>query len=376
MELNRICRSYVRMILPAVRGLIFALRPPVTIAFIAAAASTSGSQSSRAQEVQLRLEHFMPETSPQHREVFLPWAHRIEAASKGRMRVSVTGGLGTNRPPSELLGKVVRSETDISWTVAGYTPGRFPKLSVFELPWIVSSRAAVTSLAVHEFYETYARDELADVHALAIWCISSGIVMSKERQVLLPSDLKGLRIRAASAQLGSMLSAFGAEPKYLLATAVAAELDKGNLDGTLLPYEVIPTFQLQTRIRQITEFAGDRGLFTSVHILAMSRERYMRLPPELRQVIDENSGIKLAGEIGRLFDSFETIGRDVFEASGGTVTFIKGEQYDDWYEQSQPIVDGWTQQQKERGTDGQMLLKAAKSLIAKYSSQWEPLRNY
>jgi TRAP-type transport system periplasmic protein len=357
------------------RGVLLALRSPAGVAIVATAAFTIAVRPCRAQEVQLRLEHFMPETSPQHRELFLPWARRIEEASKGRMRVNVTGGLGLHGPPSELLGKVVRSEADISWTVSGYTPGRFPKLSVFELPWIVSSRAAVTSLAAHEFYETHARDELADVHALAIWCISSGIIMSKERQVLLPSDLKGLRIRAASAQLGSMLSAFGAEPKYIPATTVAAELDKGNLDGTLLPYEVIPTFQLQTRIRQITEFAGDRGLFTSVHILAMSRERYMSLPPELRRVIDENSGIKLAGEIGRLFDSFETIGRDVFEASGGTVTFIKGEQYDVWYRQSQPVIEAWLQQQRERGADGEMLLEAAKSLIAKYSSYWEPLRN-
>jgi TRAP-type C4-dicarboxylate transport system substrate-binding protein len=358
MELSRVC----------------AFRLPVAAAFLCAALA-SGFRACQAQDVQLRLEHFAPESSPQHREVFLPWARRIEEASKGRIRVKVTGGLGVNGPPSELLGKVIRSETDISWTLAGYTPGRFQKLSVFELPWIVSSRAAVTSLALHEFYETHARDELADVHTLAIWCHSGGIIMSKERQVLLPSDLKGLRIRAASTQLGRMLSAFGAEPKYLPGTAVAAELDQGTLDGTLLPYEVIPTYQLQNRIHQISEFAGDRGLFTNIHLLAMSRERYMRLPPDLRQVIDENSGLNLAGEIGRLFDSFETAGRDIFGANGGAVTFIKGEQYDVWYRQSQPVIDAWVRQQKERGADGEGLLKAAKDLITKYSDRWAPLRN-
>jgi TRAP-type C4-dicarboxylate transport system substrate-binding protein len=361
--------------LPVLRRLVFAVRLPLGIAFIGAATLANGMALSWAQEVQLRLEHFMAETSPQHNEIFLPWARGIEAASKGRIKVNVVGGLGLNGPPSELLGKVVRSEADISWTIAGYTPGRFQKLSVFELPWIVSSRAAVTSLALQEYYETHARDELADVHVLAIWCHSGGVIMSKDRQVFSPSDLKGLRIRAASPQLGRMLTAFGAEPKYLAGTAVAAELDKGNIDGTLLPYEVVPTFQLQTRIHRISEFAGDRGLFTAVHLLVMSRDRYMRLPPELRRVIDENSGLKLSGEIGRLFDSFETPGRDVFEASGGTVTFIKGEQYDSWYRQSQPIIEAWVQQQKERGADGEMLLTAAKSLIAKYSSYWEPLRN-
>jgi TRAP-type transport system periplasmic protein len=352
--------------------LIRTIRSPIAIVFLFAAALAN--EPSLAQDIQLRLEHFMPETSPQHTELFLPWARRIEKASKGRLRINVVAGSGLGGSPSETLGRVVRSETDISWTLAGYSPGRFPKLTVFELPWIASSRAAVTSLALHEYYETYAREELADVHALAIWCHSSGVIMSKRRQVLLPSDLRGMTIRVSSPQLGLMLSAFGAEPKPLPATAVAAELDRRNLDGTLFPYEVIPTFQLQDRIHQISEFAGDRGLFTSVHILAMSRNSYMRLPPELRQVIDDNSGIKFAGEIGRFFDSIETTGRDAFEASGGTVTFIKGEQYDIWYRESQPVIDTWVRQQKERGADGEMLLKSAKDLITKYSSLWAPNR--
>ncbi len=350
------------------------IRPAIEIILVYAVTLTAASQSSLAQEVQLRLQHFMPAASPQQTELFLPWARRIEAASKGRIRINVVAGMGPGEKPSELLGKVERSEIDISWAVAGYTPGRFPKLSVFELPWLVSSRAAVTSLALQEFYETHARDELASVHVLAVWAHSSGVIMSRSRHIAIPSDLKGLKIRAASGQLGLMLSAFGAEPKYLPAPAVAAELDKGNLDGALFPYEVIPTFQLQKRIPQISEFAGDRGLFTLVHLLVMSRDSYAHLPPELRQVIDDNSGLNLAGNIGRLFDEFETTGRNAFEDGGGKVSFVKGEQYDLWYQQSQPVIDAWVKQQKQQGVDGAMLLKSAKDLITKYSSLWKPDR--
>jgi TRAP-type transport system periplasmic protein len=346
----------------------------LAVAAISAAALANKPQPSLAQEVQLRLEHSLPEASPQHTKFFLPWARRIEAASKGRIRISVTGAMRLGGKPFELLSKVERSEVDIVWTLAGFTPGRFPKLGVFELPWVVSSRAAVTSLALQEYAETHARDELSGVHLLAAWCHSSGVIMTKDREVLLPSDLKGLRIRTGSDQLALMLSAFGAEPKHLSGPAVVAGLDQGNLDGTLFPYEVIPTFGLQDRIHHISEFAGARGLFTSVFILAMSRSAYMSMPPELRQVIDENTGMKLAAELGRLFDEFETVGRDVYEARGGTVTFIKGEQYDAWYRQSQPIVDAWVRQQKERGVDGEMLLNSAKELIAKYSSLWGPYR--
>jgi TRAP-type C4-dicarboxylate transport system substrate-binding protein len=352
------------------------LRSPVraTCFILTLAALANLPETSFAQVIQLRLEHSLPNTSVQQTEFFLPWARRIEAASKGRIHISVTGEMGLGGKPFELLSKVESSEVDIVWTLAGYTPGRFPKLSVFELPWIASSRAAVTSLALQEYYETHARDELAGVHVLAVWCNSSGTIMNKDREVLLPTDLKGLKIRASSAQLGLMLSNFGAEPKHLAAPVVAAELDQGHLDGALFPYEVIPTFELQKRIRRISEFAGDRGLFTTVFILAMNRNAYMSMPPELRRVIDDNSGMKLAAELGRLWDEFETVGRDAYEAGGGTVSFIKGEQYDAWYQQSQPVVDAWVKQQKDQGADGEMLLRSAKDLVAKYSRLWGPYR--
>jgi TRAP-type C4-dicarboxylate transport system substrate-binding protein len=190
-------------------------------------------------------------------------------------------------------------------------------------------------------------------------------------EILVPSDLKGLRIRTPSTQVSSMLSTLGAEPKLVPAPMIIPELDQGRLDGSVFPYEVIPTFQLQSRIPFISEFAGDRGLYTAVFVLAMSRDKYLSLPPELRQVIDDNSGMKLAAELGRLWDEFETIGRNSY---GGTVTFIKDEQYEEWSRQTQPVVEAWIRQQKEQGAGGEMLLKSAKELIAKYSLLWAPSR--
>ena len=215
-------------------------------------------------------------------------------------------------------------------------------------------------MSIQEYFETHARDELRDVHALAAWANSSGVIMTKSQQVLQPSDLKGLRIRTPSLQLGAMLSAFGAEPKHTAGTDAAAGLDRGELDGALFPYEVIPTFKLQSRIHRISEFAGDRGLFVTIFIFAMNKNAYLRMPPELRKVIDENSGMPLAVELGRLWDEFEWPGRDAFEAAGGLLTFIKGDQYDAWYRQSQPVVEAWVREQKARGVDGDVLLKSAR----------------
>ena len=98
----------------------------------------------RAEERVLRFQHFFPEKSSQHRDVFLPWAREIAEASNGRLRIKITADMQLGGRPAELISQLESGEVDIVWTAAGYTPGRFPRLEVFELPWIASSRAYVS----------------------------------------------------------------------------------------------------------------------------------------------------------------------------------------------------------------------------------------
>lgn len=53
------------------------------------------------------------------------------------------------------------------WTLPGYTPGRFPRTEVFELPFMVPS-AEAGSQALWAFYEKHLREEYADVHPLVL----------------------------------------------------------------------------------------------------------------------------------------------------------------------------------------------------------------
>jgi TRAP-type transport system periplasmic protein len=328
-----------------------------------------------AQSAQFTFEHFMPADSPENTEMMIPWVRRIEEAAQGQLKINVVPAMGLGHKPFELLDKVAKGEIDMTWTMAGYTPDRYPKLSVFELPWIASSRAAVTSMAIQEFHAAHAREEFSNVRILAFWCHSSGVIMSKERELAAPSDMKGMKIRAPSVQISSMLTAFGAEPVHSPAPAAAGGLARGELDGTLFPYEVIPVFKLQDRVRSISEFAGDRGLYTAIMYLAINQGSYERLPAALRRVIDDNSGMELAGEFGRALDGLEASGRDAFARSGGKVVFVKGLRYETWYALSQPVIEGWVRLQSAHGENGEELLRAAKGLIAKYSARWAPDRD-
>ena len=105
----------------------------------------------------------MPEKSPQQLDIYQPWAERIAQASNDRLKIEVAGGMRLGGTAGELISQVETHKVDIVFTLAGYTPGRFPRLEAFELPWIASSRARATSQALYEFYERYAREDTANI---------------------------------------------------------------------------------------------------------------------------------------------------------------------------------------------------------------------
>ena len=93
---------------------------------------------------------------------------------------------------------------DIVWTVAGYTPGRFPRLSVFELPFMPTS-AKITAQAVQEFVETAGAEDLKDYKILAVHVHAPGMIHTKKTLIKSVSDFKGLKLRGPTRSATSLL---------------------------------------------------------------------------------------------------------------------------------------------------------------------------
>jgi TRAP-type C4-dicarboxylate transport system substrate-binding protein len=321
-----------------------------------------------AQERVLRFHHFMPEKSPQQLEIYQPWAERIARASNGRLKIEVAGGMRLGGAAGELISQVETHKVDIAFTLAGYTPGRFPRLEVFELPWIASSRASATSQALYEFYERYAREDAANVHMLAVWCQPSGVILSRNEPMIRPANAAGRTVRIPSVVIGEVFRSLGAQTKLIPVPQVVKQFQDGAIESALFPYEIIPTLKLASLAPHITEFAGHRGLYTAVYLIAMNKDAYEGLPEEERKVIDAHSGATLSAELGRIWDDIEEVGRDAFAVAGGDVTFVKADDYEAWVRAGDPAIQDWKAKVGRAGIDGDKLIAAAKELVAKYTN--------
>lgn len=318
-----------------------------------------------AAEVTLRLHHFLQLTSAVPANGITPWIEKIEAESNGRIKIEQYPSMQLGGSPTALYGQARDGFVDIIWTVLGYTPGIFPTAEAFELPFI-AGKAAPTSYAFHHYMVENGQKDLEGVHPLALHVHSPGVLHVKGKAVRKVADLKGKKLRGPTRVITHMLGAFGAIPVGMPVPAVPEALSKGVIDGAALPYEVTVPLKIAELTTGHTGFAEPPYLYTAAIGLLMNKERYDSLPPDLREIIDRNSGPELARIIGGVMDAADVEGIRLAEADDGEVIFLDNDAKREWQDAAAPVIDNWVSEMNSNNYDGEGLLAKAKEAIAKY----------
>ena len=331
---------------------------------VAAAALCAASQGF-AQQVTLRLHQFLPPQATIPAKALLPWAQKVEKESGGKIKIQLFPAMQLGGTPPQLFDQAKDGVADITWTVLGYTPGRFNKAEVFELPFMTTTGEA-GSKAFQEYVDKYAADEFKDVKVLAVHTHGPGLFHTKEPVTGLES-LQGMKIRGGSRIVNNMLTKLGATPIGMPVPAVTEALSKGVIDGTTIPWEVAPSLKVQQLVKNHTTFAGKNGLYTQTFVFAMNKASYDKLPADLKKVIDANSGMETAAMFGRAMDEGDKVGRDIAVKAGNKVVTLEPAEVLRWKRTAATVETDWVNEMKGKGIDGAKLAAEARALVEKYS---------
>ncbi|MEI2388108.1 TRAP transporter substrate-binding protein [Breoghania sp. JC706] len=336
---------------------------------IAGAALIGFVHAANAQDVTLKLHQMLPPQADIPAKVLKPWADKIEAESGGRIKVQHFPAMQLGGKPPALYDQVKDGVVELTWTLSGYAPGRFAKSETFELPFMTAQSAEATSAAAWEFYEKHLRDEYADTHVLAVHVHGPGVLHMRGKAVTKLEDIKGKRLRGPSRIVNDLLARLGASPVGMPVTAAPEALSKGVIDGTVIPWEVTRPLRITELVDSHTEFAGPRGLYTAFFVFAMNKDAYDGLPDDLKKVIDDNSGLELSRQFGRVMDEGDAHGRELAVKRGNEIVTLDPEEVGRWKTASEPVVADWVKAMDGKGFDGQALIDDARSMIAKYADQ-------
>lgn len=333
-----------------------------------AAVLTLGALPAKSEEVTLRLHTLIPPVANPIKTFLQPWADKVGKDSGGKLKVEVYPSMQLGGKPPQLVDQVKDGVVDIVWTLPGYTAGRFPITEVFELPFVHTTPQA-TTLALQDFQEKYLKDEYKDYHVLLLHVHGGSLFMTKGDPVLKVSDLNGRKIRTATRVGGWYLKSLGAVPIGAPVPQIPQMLSKGVIDGVMLPYEIAPGFKLQELANHFSTLAGDQSrMNTSVFCFLMNKDSYAKLPPDLKKVIDDNSGRNIAEWAGQNWADIEESGRKVMASvSSNQFHVIPADEVAKMKAAAEPTVERWLKEMKDKGIDGNKLLAEARALVAKYT---------
>ncbi len=79
-------------------------------------------------------------------------------------------------------------------------------------------------------------------------------------------------------------------------------LSKGTIDGCVIPWEVVPSVKVARADASTTASSTTRrpALYTTTFVMTMNKAKYESLPPDLKKVIDDNSGLATSGWLGKI----------------------------------------------------------------------------
>lgn len=337
-----------------------------TLALLGAAATFTLAGQAMAQTVTLRLHQMLPPQATIPARALIPWAQKVEKESGGKIKVQLYHAMSLGGgSPATLFDQAKDGVVDLTWTVLGYTPGRFPKTEVFELPFM-SGNAESSSKALQEYVEKFAADEFKDVKLIAVHTHGPGLFHTKQPVTGLES-LRGMKVRGGSRIINNMLTTLGATPVGMPVPAVTEALSKGVIDGTTIPWEVAPSLKVHELVKNHTTFAGNKGLYTQTFAFSMNKGSYDKLPPDLKKVIDDNSGIETAAMFGRAMDEGDKVGREIAVKAGNNIVALEAAETQRWLRTASTVESDWVAEVAKKGIDGKKLAAEARALIAKYS---------
>ena len=318
--------------------------------------------SAFAQNVTLKIAHFLPSTAPTQQRVLQPWCDEMKSESKGRISCVFFPAMQLGGTPSQLVEQVRNGIADVVWTAPGYSAGRFPAIEAFELPFMISD-ATSGSRAVWKFYEQHAQDEFSAYKVLAFHVDGGQAINTSGKEVTKMNDMSGLKIRASTRLGAKTLAALGSAPVAMPPAQVTEAISKGVVDGSLGAWELV----FPTKLSEVTKFhaqppAGQPYPTATVLMVLMNKKKYDSLPPDLQSILDKHSGEILSEKLGVIFDDENMTAHQKVLKLGNRITDFSSDEMAAMKKATRAVEEEWIKQISEKGLDGARLAKDARAL--------------
>lgn len=330
--------------------LLFCLITVIGIAFV-----LPGAVKVEAAPIKLTFSIFFPPTHGQTKAA-MDWAKEIEKQTNGKVQITIFPA-GTLTKAPQCYSGVVKGISDLGFSLFAYTRGRFPVMAAVDLP-MGYPNGKVASRVAHEFAKAFNPKELHDVKVLYLHAHGPGLLHTKKPVAKL-EDLKGMKVRATGLS-AKVVKALGGVPVAMPQGGTYEALQKGVVEGTFGPIEVLKGWKQAEVVKSTTECYGVG--YTTTFFIVMNLDKWNALPDDVKKVFDEVSE-KYVDVHGKVWDSTDVEGRKYTQKLGNKIITLSDEENAKWRKAAAPVIDDFI----KNTPNGEMYVNKIKELMGKYS---------
>jgi TRAP-type C4-dicarboxylate transport system substrate-binding protein len=314
----------------------------------------------------LTVSSWLPPSHIITKDMMMGWAAEVEKATQGRVKFKLLPKAVASPPGT--FDAVRDGLADVSLSVHGYSPGRFPMTKMAEFPFLGDSAEAV-AVAYHRTYMKHmARfDEHKGVVLLGLMTHGPGQIYMTKQKVTSLAEIQNQKIRVGGGLVVDITKAIGAVPLLKPASETFEVLKSGIADGIFFPKDSVPAFKLVPLINHMTVVPG--GLYNVSFYFIMNEAKFKGLSKADQDAIMKVSGENFARMAGKVWDREDDAGLKSMKAGSIIVRDASPELVAEIKAKTDPLEKAWYAEAKAKGVDGEAVMKEFRAEIQKLSKK-------
>jgi TRAP-type C4-dicarboxylate transport system substrate-binding protein len=220
-------------------------------------------------------------------------------------------------------------------------------------------------MALDAWYRKYAEKEMKDVKFCLGFIHSPSSFHSRTKKIVVPDDVKGMKIRPAHATMANFVTLLGGTNVQSSAPEVRDIIERGVADAVTFPWGSLVLFGID----KVTKYDMDAPLYVTTFAFVMNKDKYNQMSDRQKKAIDNNCNTEAAGRVGEPWGRFEDSGLDKVKAETDHEVYkLTNEQLTLWKKASEPLIKTWAEGVRKAGTDPDAAIGELRAALAKYNA--------
>ena len=277
--------------------------------------------------VVFKISHQFPANTDFRDQIARKFAQEVEKRTNGEVKFQIYPGASLYKPTQQ-FDALANGSLDMSVYPLAYSGGKLPATNLTLMPALIENYQQAydwEKQPIGRWLEDY-----LDQHGVKIitWIWQGGGVASRDKPILVPADVKGLKTRGAGKEIELMLQAAGASIATFPSTETYNAMQSGVVDALWTSSASLISFRLQEVAHYVTT-ARDHTFWYMFKPMLMSKAAYDKLTPEQQKIVMDvgHSLEKFALDACKKDDQRVA---DVFAKAGDKVSDMNAQQFAQW----------------------------------------------